>query len=152
MKTTKDKIITEALERFRKEFVNQYSGDSGMGGNYPQEPVYELCESNPKEYERFFQEELQNAIDKSVDNEIKTFKEILKNNIIVYERRQQLPLFMDIGAKDHVAKKMFYDIGVDMSEHHSIVWNENSTQGTLKINTINIENVIKSLSKESETK
>lgn len=35
--------IMSSLEKFYKEFVNYHPGDSGIGGNYPQEPVYELA-------------------------------------------------------------------------------------------------------------
>lgn len=35
-----EKTVWES--EFDKEFVSFHPGDSGLGGNYPQEPVYEL--------------------------------------------------------------------------------------------------------------
>jgi hypothetical protein len=45
----KNKTIEQQVEEFNKEFVVYHSGDSGMGGNTPQEPVYEIQYENPNE-------------------------------------------------------------------------------------------------------
>jgi len=41
------------LEEFGKEFITHHPGDSGMGGNDPQEPVYELNTNEPHEIQLF---------------------------------------------------------------------------------------------------
>ncbi len=38
---------------FDKEFTTSHPGDSGMGGNDPQEPLYELCTSDPNDIKDF---------------------------------------------------------------------------------------------------
>lgn len=36
-------------ESFYKEFANSYAGDSGLGGNTPQDPIFEMATDNPKD-------------------------------------------------------------------------------------------------------
>ncbi len=50
--------IENILAEFDKEFTTSYPGDSGLGGNYPQEPIYELTESDPKEYKKWLKDKL----------------------------------------------------------------------------------------------
>ena len=56
------------LKEFNDLFTNSHPGDSGPGGNYPQEPVYELCEDNPLEYIVF------------IDNLMEELRQFLREN------------------------------------------------------------------------
>lgn len=52
---TKDQFIKQKIHEFNKNYCNIYSGDSGLGGNYPQEPVDEFaCE--PSDIRSFIRE------------------------------------------------------------------------------------------------
>lgn len=65
--------IKESEKEFEKKFIISHPGDSGMGGNDPQEPVYQL-DINPDSFEDIgdlkkfiFQEYTQNLIDGLVE-------------------------------------------------------------------------------------
>lgn len=51
------------LKSFHNSFVNMHSGDSGIGGNTPQEPIYELNTNDPTEIAKFICDVLDGAID-----------------------------------------------------------------------------------------
>lgn len=65
-------------ERFDKEFTNFYSGDSGLGGNDPQEPVYEMNTVDPKEIKSFIKDllaEEKSALVKELLEKVEKLKE-----------------------------------------------------------------------------
>lgn len=86
---TTAQLIEEALKEFDKEFTNSHPGDSGAGGNYPQEPVYELCESDPREYKRWLKDKLETIATKSAEK--------LEEEIMM--------LFVDVDAGGQVTEK-----------------------------------------------
>ena len=45
-------------EEFDRLFTNSFAGDSGMGGNVPQEPVYELATDSPTDIKSFLLQKL----------------------------------------------------------------------------------------------
>lgn len=60
-------IIEEIMEEFKNLFVISHPGDSGIGGNDPQEPIYEILYESPKEIEDFLCSSLQKAINSAYD-------------------------------------------------------------------------------------
>ena len=58
------KIKTKSWQKeFNKRFTNCYRGDSGLGGNYPQEPIYEWATDNPKDIVDFISRLLQAVVE-----------------------------------------------------------------------------------------
>ena len=47
---------------FDKAFTYSHVGDSGIGGNTPQEPVYELIDSNPQPIKDFIFSQITSAV------------------------------------------------------------------------------------------
>lgn len=62
---------TDWREEFDKQFTNSYAGDSGFGGNDPQEPVYEWATNEPSEVKTFIASELQSEREAVIAEAIK---------------------------------------------------------------------------------
>ena len=54
-------LQNKTIEEFRKKFRNIYAGDSGFGGNDPQEPMNEWATDCPEDVESFLKLSLQQA-------------------------------------------------------------------------------------------
>lgn len=122
---TYEQLIEEALREFDREFTNTYPGDSGIGGNQPQEPVYELCESDPKEYKRWFEKKMKLIASKAGDEEREKF--FIDKNITVEVEDGRL--FIGVGKisstwslhSDEEEKDEFYT-GVYVDNENSRGW------------------------------
>ena len=101
------KIKTKSWQKeFNKRFTNCYRGDSGLGGNYPQEPIYEWATDNPKDIVDFISRLLQSVVEDLVGEELrqivcliadinkslpkcKGLKKVYKNEAIYYKKLSQ---------------------------------------------------------------
>lgn len=60
---------------FYKEFANAYAGDSGLGGNYPQDPIFEINTDNPKEVADWWLSKLNDTLD-TLEKEVEGLQRI----------------------------------------------------------------------------
>lgn len=72
------KTIAAILKDFEKQWVVQHQGDSGAGGNTPQEPVYEIqTYGYEDEFKHWLSEALQTAERRGEERERERFLHLL---------------------------------------------------------------------------
>lgn len=96
------KIIQDKIKEFREKFCNVYPGDSGLGGNDPQEPVHEWATDDSLEVERWLSQSLQQMYIKGRES---LKKEIQRKDV------KELQPFMPAAFNSDVALEVAFKLG-----------------------------------------
>jgi hypothetical protein len=104
-KTIYDEFKIKKLHEFESQFINHHPGDSGIGGNTPQEPIYELNTNEPHELQLFISKTLDEAICEVV-SEIEKYFDADRKDVVSINSNLLFDYLIQLKAKYFVQTEL----------------------------------------------